>query len=79
MEVIDGEEVGGDGPREPALQDLGVQLAVCNRLGDIHPGGTGDLQQHPGLDFRKLNHKTFKGGLMEEQIKAQCRYTVAAI
>ena len=46
IEVVEGEEVGGDGPGVSAVSELRLQLAVCDGLAHIHTSGTGNLQHH---------------------------------
>ncbi len=46
VEVVEGEEVGGDGPGVSSVSRLSLQLAVCDELAQIHTRGTGHLQYH---------------------------------
>lgn len=49
VEVVEGEEVGGDGPGVSAVSGRSLQLAVCDGLAQVHTRGTGNLQHHMTL------------------------------
>lgn len=60
MEVVDGQQVGGDGPRVSAAGPIRIQLAVGDLLGNINSGGAGELQWQPaGQAMRNMATKTF--------------------